>query len=161
LAVEGQPAFRVSDLEASLSKPSYTVNTLREVAGRLDEGCELFFLVGFDSFRSVADWRGGLELFGLASFAVFRRPGLGSELASIARIMTDLLGSAPEILAGPGVGNGRLALPGLRSVHYYAECVLEISSTDLRNRLDIGASVRYLLPDKVGEHIAKHALYHS
>jgi nicotinate-nucleotide adenylyltransferase len=161
LAVEGQPIFRVSELEGDLSGPSFTVNTLKAVSGLMDVGAELFFLVGFDSFRSVGHWHGYADLFRLASFAVFRRPGLGSELSSVCDILTDILGPDPEIIIDAGGCSGQFVFPGAKPIYYYADCLLEISSTDLRNRLDLGTSVRYLVPESVREYIINNSLYHS
>jgi nicotinate-nucleotide adenylyltransferase len=160
LAVEGQPIFRVSDLESRLSWPSYTVNTLKAVTERLDPGGELFFMVGFDSFRTVGKWHGHEELLGLATFSVFRRPGLGSELASVSEVLAKFLGPPSETLVDADGRGGTLIFPKVKPVRYFADCLLEISSTDLRHRLDMGASVRYLAPDQVREYIALHALYH-
>ncbi|MDR1677908.1 MAG: nicotinate-nucleotide adenylyltransferase [Deltaproteobacteria bacterium] len=160
LAVEGQPLFCVSDLESSLSGPSYTVNTLRVVADKLDEGTTLFFLVGFDSFQSVGKWHENLELFKLASFVVFRRPGLGSELASVRDLLVQVLSREAETATEADGQNGLLTFPGFKPVYYYSDCTLEISSTDLRKRLDVGTSVRYLVPASVREYIEKNALYH-
>jgi nicotinate-nucleotide adenylyltransferase len=161
LAVEGQPIFRVSDLEGTLPGPSYTRNTLLEVAARMDPGGELFFMVGFDSFRTVPHWHRGRELMALASFSVFRRPGLGSELSSVQDVLSGFLGPPEEIRVDPAGRGGTLIFPNARPVHYFAECLLEISSTDLRHRLDQGSSVRYLVPEEVRRYIAENALYHN
>jgi nicotinate-nucleotide adenylyltransferase len=159
LAVQGQDKFVVSDLENSLTKPSYTANTLRVVSGMTDPGCRLFFLVGFDSFRTVAQWRDCSDLFRLASFAVFRRPGLGSGLDSVKEVLTPFLGAEPDVELDPDGWGGSLVWPGFQSVLYYSGCTLEISSTDLRQRLEEGHSVRYLVPDLVREHIVGHRFY--
>ncbi|MDR1111630.1 MAG: nicotinate-nucleotide adenylyltransferase [Deltaproteobacteria bacterium] len=160
-AVRGQDRFRVSDLEDGLPGPSYTANTLEEVAARLDEGCRLFFLVGFDSFRTVGQWHRCLDLFRLASFVVFRRPGLGSGLSSVGEVLARILGPFPDMEADGSGQGGTLSWAGFQPVHYYPGCRLEISSTDLRNRLVLGDSVRYLVPDSVREYIEANSLYHS
>jgi nicotinate-nucleotide adenylyltransferase len=160
LAVEGQPIFAVSDLERDLPGPSYTANTLKAVNERLDPGAELFFMVGFDSFRTVGHWHGRDQLLRLASFSVFRRPGLGSELSSVGEVLRAFLGPPTEIRPDPSGRGGTLIFPNAKPIHYFADCLLEISSTDLRNRLDQGTSVRYLVPEKVRLYIAENALYH-
>ncbi|MDR1297512.1 MAG: nicotinate-nucleotide adenylyltransferase [Deltaproteobacteria bacterium] len=158
LATRGRDLFAVSDLELGLPPPSYTSNTLREVGRLTDPGCELFFLVGFDSFRTVGRWRGGPELFGLASFVVFRRPGRSSGLASVAGVLKKFLPGPGETRPGPD-GCGTLAWPGLLPVRYYGGCRLEISSTDLRDRLAGDKSVRYLVPDSVRDYLDEKSLY--
>ncbi|MDR2301422.1 MAG: nicotinate (nicotinamide) nucleotide adenylyltransferase [Deltaproteobacteria bacterium] len=160
LAVEGQPIFAVSELESALPGPSYTVNTLKAVSEKLDPGGELFFMVGFDSFQTLSKWYLHDRLLGLASFSVFRRPGLGSELASVGEILTKLLGPPLEVKVDSAGRSGSFVFPNAKPIHYFADCLLEISSTDLRKRLDLGTSVRYLVPEKVREYIAVNALYH-
>ncbi|MDR2302170.1 MAG: nicotinate (nicotinamide) nucleotide adenylyltransferase [Deltaproteobacteria bacterium] len=160
LAVAGQPLFMVSDLESALPGPSYTVNTLRAVSEKLDANGELFFMVGFDSFQTLSKWYRHEELLKLASFSVFRRPGLGSELSSVGELLTKLLGPPLETQVDPTGRSGAFLFPNVKPIHYFADCLLEISSTDLRKRLDLGTSVRYLVPEKVREYIAVNALYH-
>jgi nicotinate-nucleotide adenylyltransferase len=156
LASAERAGFVVSDLEGRLEGPSYTVNTLRALRRSLEPGRTIRFLIGFDSFKQVGAWRERLELFKLASFVVFRRPG--------ARGGRDALGEVLRQAAGPGWRWDEAAESYLRGglfpVRYFRqESRLEISSTALRSRLAEGRSVRYLLPEAVRLYIEKRGLY--
>jgi nicotinate-nucleotide adenylyltransferase len=155
LAVGDRPLFTVSDVESRLPGPSYTVNTLKAASAELGSDGELFFLVGYDSFRTVAQWRDHLELFRLASFMVFRRPGLRGGRAAMGRLLEDAL-ARPSRWASESES---FFVDGFKPIHYYQGCRLEISSTDLRRRLTEGLSVRYLVPDLVVDFIAGRGLY--
>jgi nicotinate-nucleotide adenylyltransferase len=159
LAIRGRQGFCASDLEARLSGPSYTVNTLRSLKDALPEGAALFFLVGFDSFQKVGQWKSSRELFTLASFAVNIRPGAkrsspGSR-PRLAGILKGLFGRDP--VWDPA--SEAFRMEGCLPVHFFEGSRLAISSTGLRRRLAAGESVRYLVPDSVLAYLARKGLY--
>lgn len=75
LAVRGQPAFAVSDLEASRSGPSFTVDTLRELGTR-ERGAKLYLVIGEDSLDDFGAWRDPGGILARATLAVAARPGV-------------------------------------------------------------------------------------
>jgi nicotinate-nucleotide adenylyltransferase len=98
---------------------------------------ELFFVMGGDSLRDLPKWHRPQELITLCKLAVMRRPG-------------DNLNA--------GIHNA--VLPELeRRVVMMDTPILEISSTEIVNRLRQGQSVRYLVPDVVLAYIAEHRVY--
>lgn len=74
LAVEGDPGFSASDVEVRRHGPSYTVDTLRELAAARPAD-ELFLIVGEDAAAGLAGWRRPREILELAALAVVGRPG--------------------------------------------------------------------------------------
>ena len=56
-------------------------------------------------------------------------------------------------------GKGCYMHPSGHSLNFLEVTLLDISSTDIRKRLKVGKSVKYLIPDKVEEYIKKHGLY--
>ena len=155
LAVSDRPGFWVSDLENHLPVPSYTVNTLKAFKKIWKASTRLFFLVGLDSFMSLPAWHQSRELLSLASFVVFGRAGIEHNFESMAKMLTGKI--------DPGMKwsrkNERFTCPGLKPVYYLPGGRLEISSTDLRQRLETGRSVRYLVPEPVRIYIEQHGLY--
>ena len=75
LATQGNPRFRLSDLESRLPGKSYSVNSLKKLSEEYGGKAELFFLVGLDAFVEVDTWWRFRELFELARMVVLRRPG--------------------------------------------------------------------------------------
>ena len=133
LALRGNPAFRLSQLEVRRRGPSFTVDTLRAVrAGH--PGAEVFLLMGEDSLDDFRTWHEPAAIRGLARLAVARRPG--------GRRRTPARGIARGLIW--------LDNPGL-----------ELSSSAIRARARAGRSVRYLVPDAVARYLARHRLYRS
>ncbi len=129
LATAANPAFEACDVEAARPGPSYTVDTLRELSRRLP-GQRLWFILGADAFAGIERWHEAEALYALAAFCVVARPG-------------------HEVREPP---------PGCE-VRVLRGTALEISASDVRERAARGASLRYLIPDAVIDHILKHRLY--
>lgn len=75
-AIGGDPRFEADDLELRRAGPSYTVDTLRELAAR-HPGDELVLLIGADNLREIPGWREPAEILRLARVAVLSRDGAG------------------------------------------------------------------------------------
>jgi nicotinate-nucleotide adenylyltransferase len=155
LAIKDRIGFLASDLEIHLKSPSYSVNTIKSISADLDKDVSLFFLVGYDSFKSIHKWHSYQELLALSSFIVFQRPGVRGSCSDMVRTLSKV---APEWEWDGGQEVFFLPQP-YKPVYYYQGCRLIISSTDLRDRLSCGTSVRYLIPESVREYIHQHALY--
>jgi nicotinate-nucleotide adenylyltransferase len=153
LAISDRPGFMVTNIEKSLPKPSYTVNTVAALK-RTTPG-DLIFLVGYDSFRHIQKWALYRELLALCPTAVFRRPGAAGDREALRRLLAAALGEDPLWDKGAEAFFPANSQP----VHYYEGCRLYISSTDLRARLAAGDSVRYLLPEKVRTYLVRRSLY--
>jgi nicotinate-nucleotide adenylyltransferase len=138
LAIAGNDAFTLSDLELERQGPSYTIDTLRFLRKTLT--CEdLFFISGTDALREVFSWRYAKELFTLTQFIGVVRPGFDAN-AFVAMSLQD----HPEIA-------GR--------IHLLEVPALAISSTVIRQRVAGKKSIRYLLPEAVRLFIQQNNLY--
>ena len=139
LATTGQPAFVLDAIEKELPPPSYSVNTLRELALR-HPADEFSLIIGADSLHDLPTWYEPRELLKLAELVVVPRPGV--ELVTADALAASL---------GVGVADVRLRV---------VSCpLLEIASRDLRRRVGEGKSVRYLVPRAVEEFIRERGLY--
>jgi len=136
LATAAHPAFVAWDVELRREGPSYTVDTVSRV--REERPADLVVvIVGEDTYLEMATWREPERLFALCTVAVVARPG---ECAAN--------GSS---LPPPGLG--------ARGVERVSGPGLPISSTEIRQRVREGRSVRYLVPDAVADYITKRGLY--
>jgi len=133
LAVRGNPAFAVDPREARGRGPSWTVDTLRALAGE-HPGATLHLILGADMYATFADWREPEAIARLARLVVALRPGAPAPR-----------GRAP---AARGRGVVWLSNPGI-----------ELSSSALRARARRGRSLRYLVPDAVARYALRHGLY--
>jgi nicotinate-nucleotide adenylyltransferase len=136
LATASNPWFDCSRRELERSGPSYSVTTLREYRAEYGPDLELFFITGADAILEILTWHQAEEVVRLCRFIAATRPGYDLE-----RLRRQL---PPEYLERID----ELAVPGVL-----------ISSTDVRQRIREGRSIRYLVPDLIEEYICKFSLY--
>lgn len=155
LAIRGNAGFGAVDLEVRRGGLSYTIDTLRALAGRGPARRELFFLIGMDAFAEIRTWHEADHLAEAAHFAVFPRAGHPLE---------DPRRHAP---AAWGLTRERRFPAGLRAWRTGAGTriwlvpteVLSISASAIRARAARGASIRYLVPAAVERAILRGGLY--
>lgn len=132
LAVRHNPGFEACDLEIRRDGPSYTVDTLREARRQYGTGRLYYLLMGMDQLNAIESWH---------------EP---SEIAEICKI-----------LAVPRPGFTQVSIPSSfeRNVEILDTRQIELSSTEIRERLRKGISIRYMVPTSVIEYITLHGLY--
>jgi nicotinate-nucleotide adenylyltransferase len=131
MALVGEQRFAVDDLEIRRGGTSYTIETIREFERR-EPGAELFWLIGADHVPTLPQWREPEELARRVIFVVIPRPG-------------DAATGLPE----------PWRLLNLRG------WPLKVSSSEIRERVRSGKTVRHLLPAGVAEVVAGERLYLS
>jgi nicotinate-nucleotide adenylyltransferase len=155
LATQHHPCFRVSDIESRLPGKSYTVVTLQKLSGAYSGAAELFFIAGLDAFLEMDTWWHFKELFELAHMVVLRRPGYNESE------MTGFLRERVSSLYTYNAGEACYRHPHLLPVHYLNNTWLDISSTQIRQLVRQGKSVRYLVLPEVMHYIHTVQLYRS
>ena len=123
------PRFGVDSIEIDRGGLSYTVDTLTMLTARWPSA-ELFWLVGADVPRSFAKWRSPERIVELATVVVLQRAG-----------------EAPDLGSMPG----RTRCLTTRRI--------DISSTEIRDRVRQGKSIRGFVPDAVAAYIEAERLY--
>ena len=137
LAVADNPYFVPDDREIK-GHVAYAVDTLTQLKHE-NPGDGFVYIIGGDTLTELSTWRRFSELFRLCRFAVYPREGFTREdIKAQAKGLHGQYGLEYDLLAGPR---------------------FDLSSTDLRERIARGASLRYLLPDNVARYIEKHGLY--
>lgn len=152
LALAGNRAFRASSIEIDRPGHSYSVDTLRLLRKRLPPSTEIVFLLGIDAFREIHTWKEYRALFALADLAVLSRPPHRvSSLRGLLLVATrrDFCYENPQTLRH---------VSGSR-VRFLRLTALDISASAIRQRIDCGQSVRYLVPASVERYIHRHRLY--
>jgi nicotinate-nucleotide adenylyltransferase len=135
IATAANPRFNVSRVDIDRDGPTYTIDTLRDLA-RLHPDADLYFITGADALAALLTWRDHDELFGLAQFVGVTRPGHEMDDTTLDGLPADRI-TLVEIPA------------------------LAISSTDCRARVERDEPVWYLVPDGVVQYIGKHDLYRA
>lgn len=129
LAVEDFPSFEVSDFEIRKGDVSYTYNTLVELKKTYDN---LELIIGFDNILVFEKWNRPDDIFQLAKVVVMKRT-------------ID-------------------CVPTSRSKYFDSAILLDttlvdISSTEIRERVKNKLPIDYLVPAKVKEYISQNGLY--
>jgi nicotinate-nucleotide adenylyltransferase len=132
IATASNPHFWVSRVDVDRRGPTYTIDTLRDLATQ-SPGAELYFITGADALSQISSWKDADELFRLAHFIGVTRPGYDLSDAHLPEDSVSLL----EVPA------------------------MAISSSGCRERVRVGLPVWYLVPDGVVQYINKHRLYRS
>lgn len=138
LAVATNPRFLVSTVEVDREGPSYTVDTMRQLRRDFGDQASLFFITGADAVLELLTWKHPFEIFDYCQLVAVARPGYDAD--DLDRMIAEVTHS--------GGGVRRLDIPGVA-----------ISSSDIRRRVNEGRSIRYLVPDEVGEYIGRTGLY--
>jgi len=141
LAVRGDPLFTVSDVELRRAGPSYTFDTVTSLQQALGEAVKLSWIIGADSLAELPTWYRIHDLIARVDIVTVMRPGPWAEPAAI--LQANFGAAETARLLG-----SRLSTPNI-----------EISATDIRERVARGASIRYLTPAPVIAYIDEHGLY--
>ena len=151
-ACAGNPRLSACDIEVARGGASYTVDTLRALAER-HASARPVFIIGSDAFAELDTWREPKQLFALADFAVMARPGTPGRLADW---IPETLRGDFELAPGGAVARHRATGGSLRAV---AISALAVSSSDIRDRIRRGGSIRYLVPEAVRSDIESCQVY--
>ncbi len=133
LATHSDEQIEVSDFEISQNKFCYTIDTLRYLRQEYPQA-EIILLVGSDWKDKIPTWKDGKQLLREFPVAIFARPGYNFKNESTCENHSD-------------------------SVYYIEMPLIQISSSDLRERRRNRRSIRYLVPESVYHYIIKHDLY--
>ncbi len=148
-AVRGNRFFRVSDIEIRREGPSYTIDTLTYYEKKFRK---LYFLVGADAFAEIETWHLYPELFSHADFVVLTRPsGVGRTIPEMLpmRLKRDM----------KKIGKTLCVHKSGRMIHLHRVTPIHISSTEIKELLKTGRSIRYLVPASVEKIITDRGLY--
>jgi nicotinate-nucleotide adenylyltransferase len=142
-AIEPFHEFSVSSYEIEKGGLSFTYETLQyfksENIGKNQEK-ELFFITGADCLISIEGWRDVQKIFSLATLVVFARGGIRkNEMVKKKQIIEEKY-------------NGKIIILDLKE--------LEISSTDIRERVNQNKKIDFFVPSKVVDIIYENGLYH-
>jgi len=138
-AVAGNPYFSVSRKELDKPEVSYTIHTLNDCREEFGADAKLYFIIGTDAFLKLEKWYAAEDLLEGFSFVVGTRPGYKEqELKALIRRLEEQYGA--KIIE---INNSEV----------------EISSTDIKNRVREGKSIKYLVPEGVEDFIRRNKLY--
>ena len=130
LAVDGMSNFEVCGIELDRSGPSYSVDTLRQLRAEHTDS-DLYLIIGADNVADLSSWH---------------------DPEGILELATVVSGTRVES-AGPD------DLTFVDRIRHLSTPTYDISSTDIRQRLQRGLSIRCLVPEAVERYVAQQGLY--
>lgn len=119
-----------SAFEFTMPRPSYTIDTLNALQAKFPDD-EFYLVTGGDNWQIFNKWRNSEEI--LAKYHLLIYPRLGYEVTIPVELQDRV-----KLVDAP---------------------IIELSSTEIRQRLANGKSVRYYVPDEVMGYIERHHLY--
>jgi nicotinate-nucleotide adenylyltransferase len=155
LATLEEPRVIVSTVELEAPDRPYTFETIERLRSLLEAGTRLFFVMGADSFQEVNTWREPARLLSSTDVIVITRPGRAIDISHLddrfRRTVIDLRehGAAPQL--SDDADEHHIYLAGYVNV--------DVSSTEIRERVCKGESIECLVPSSVADYINKYALY--
>jgi nicotinate-nucleotide adenylyltransferase len=143
LAVADNPAFLASAIELERDGPSFSVDTVEQLAAevrRAGRRPDLWFVLSAEAFGQLHTWHEPERLLVAARVAVV--PRAGAPQVTRAWVAAHFRGYEDRVrfLDGPQLG---------------------ISGTSVRARAAAGRSLRYLVPEEVARYIESHRLYRT
>ena len=141
LAISGNGGFDISDYELKKAGPSYTLETVRHFRQQMGGETAIYWLMGADTVEDLPHWYGITELIDECNLAVMNRAGF----------------------KGPDFSRFQAAW-GEQRVEKLRRNVVEtplidVSSTEIRNRLSTGRDVSGMVSPKVLQYIRDKGLY--
>lgn len=129
LAIEDDDRFKASDIEFSLSQPSYTCHTLAHLAEKYPQR-EFCLIMGEDNLQTINKWLNYQWILDNYDLYVYPRPGY----------------DAGEFKNGP-------------RIHFVDAPLMALSSTLIRENIKQKKQVRHMLPPKVFQYIDEMGFY--
>jgi nicotinate-nucleotide adenylyltransferase len=137
LATSSNPDFYVSSFEIDRQMPSYTLETLQHFREEFGEEISLYFITGTDAVMTMQRWNGVEQFHNYCEIIAVTRP-------SYIPNYEEFLGQVSHLKL---------------KVYFITIPALEISSSDIRDRIRRGMPVRYLTPTSVAIYIEKQKIY--
>lgn len=133
LAIKNNPQFEISNIEYQREGKSYTYMTILELYKKYQIDGKINFIIGTDAFEKIESWYKTDELKKLIDFIVFVR------------------------------AKDTVNLEHLREKGYNFQVAkmdfIDISSTELRNRIKENKPINDIITEEVGDYIEKFGLY--
>ena len=138
LATAGNPRMKVLDLEMRRGGYTYSYETFEQLSVQFPED-HFYFIFGADCLFSLETWKYPERIFAKCDgIAAIRNDSMWEEMEQKAKELEERFHA------------GILLMPFVR---------MELSSTQIRNRVAEGRSIRYLVPDAVNSYILEKRLY--
>jgi nicotinate-nucleotide adenylyltransferase len=147
-ATENIPDFIVDTQEMVRDKPSYMIETLKSLRQQFRQQ-SLVLIIGGDAFEKINTWFQWQQLFDYAHIVVMQRPGSNLEDVNLALFLQEKLTNNAADLARKAQGY----------LYFQNVIQLDISATQIRQKVAQHESIDFLLPNNIIKYIRDNDLY--
>jgi len=150
LATQNDPKLSISTFELDAPDRRYTVDTIEHFQRVFGGECELFFIMGADSWSEITTWREWRRLLTMTNHIVVTRPGFEPA--------TTHVGPIAERVVDLRSGKGALGKKGI----FFTDVVMnDASATNIRRLASEGRTeeLESMVPGPVLEYIKKYGIY--
>lgn len=151
IALKNRENYCISEIEAVLDPPSYTIDTLNLLQTGLKKAQEYYFIIGIDAFIEIHSWKQYEKVLKAVNFLVFARPGY--DLSQLKNCVESFQYKKSE-------KNWEDMKSG-KSVTYLEAEISDVSSSEIRAMLRNDEDTGDMVSHKVKEYIKRCMLYTS
>lgn len=138
LAIKSNPYFRISTIEIERAGINYTIDSLRCLKEQYKDN-EIYFIIGSDILFQIEKWKEFGNLIRLCKFILFYRIGKDEE---------KIVEKIQELKTKYNMNIDKIHSP-----------IFPISSTEIRQRVEQGISIKYLVQENVEKYILENNIY--
>ena len=161
LATASNPCFLVSEIELKRREVSFTIDTLNELLAEQPKN-DYFLIMGMDAFENIHTWKAVNQLIESCHILVAARPGHSFEKTE--EKLKDLFPDSPAPFQ-PSTREGEVTVFQHRekktSLNFFDLPLVDISSSQIRERLNAKKEIKKLLPPEVENYIMQNQLYRA
>ncbi len=160
-ALAPYPNFEISEIELYQKEVSYTINTLTELQNQHPD-TKWYLILGMDTFQDFSSWKNCVEILQRAHLVIATRPGYPNEPAQ--KTLQALIESLPLSYELNPQASEALTYLCRKTGKTFVFCDIEpidVSSSEIRERVKCGLSVKNMLPPEVERYIMAHHLYQA
>ena len=144
LTIKGNPYFDYSDIEIKRKGKSFTYDTLISLQNKYTKS-KLYLIIGMDNYNDFCNWKNYKEILRLCKVVVINRHVTKSKKIK----------KSNKNIATPNYDN----LITHKNFIFIDTPIIDISSTDIRNRIKNGLPIKYYTTENVEKFIIKNNFY--
>jgi nicotinate-nucleotide adenylyltransferase len=160
LAIDDLCGLMVSDVELNRPGPSYTIDTIHHFKNKFSPGAGIYLIMGLDAFLEIHTWKSYQELLEQIAFVVMARPGKDhSDAQQGWRILESYLKSSLPADYQFDTARACYTSEGQQPIHIVDIDALDISSTEIREKVKRKQRIENLVTPEVADYIRLKGLY--
>jgi nicotinate-nucleotide adenylyltransferase len=160
LALPTDTRYRLSDIEIQRSGPSYTIDTVDHFKSRMVPGAALFLIMGMDAFLEIHTWKSHQRLLETVQPVVVSRwvgdgMPVGNDVSRMDGYIRNRLDDDYQYVEDMSCWQRT----GHKTIYLLPSPPIDVSSSQIRQRIRAGKEIVDLVPPKVNAYIEKEELY--